>query len=112
METPKNLQVAYVCTEDPQGFWTCEGFDTVEEARSYYNGKPDFGASDALMDMTADDEYVEDVYGNKHLAKDVFITDEGIVPVCDICGDPQLSNSDDWNGETGNHLSCEERASA
>ena len=37
------LQTAYVCTEDSQGFWTCEGFDSEEEARSYYNQKPDFG---------------------------------------------------------------------
>ena len=54
------------------------------------------------------DEYVFDVYGNPHLANEVFVNDEDIVPVCDLCGDPQWNASDDWNGETGNHLSCEE----
>lgn len=31
-------------------------------------------------------------------------------PRCDICGELQLQDEDpDWNGETGNHLSCEDR---
>jgi len=33
-------------------------------------------------------------------------------PICDICGhfedqDPTNGREYDWNGETGNHLSCE-----
>jgi hypothetical protein len=39
----------------------------------------------------------------------VFITDDGIVPTCDICEGPQRVEGDDWNGNTGNHFSCEER---
>ena len=33
-------------------------------------------------------------------------------PTCDICGEPQGEDDgeSDWNGETGNHLTCEERA--
>jgi hypothetical protein len=40
----------------------------------------------------------------------VFVTDEGIVPICDLCEGPQMAEGDDWNGETGNHYGCEERA--
>lgn len=40
--------------------------------------------------------------------EEVFITDDGIVPRCDICGGPQLVVGDDWNGETGAHYSCED----
>jgi hypothetical protein len=39
----------------------------------------------------------------------VFITDEGIVPRCDICDLPQLAAGDDWNGDTGSHKSCEKQ---
>jgi len=39
----------------------------------------------------------------------VFVTDDGIVPTCDLCDGPQRVEGDDWNGETGNHFSCEER---
>jgi hypothetical protein len=31
------------------------------------------------------------------------------VPTCDICGQPDGDVPTDWNGETGNHLSCEAR---
>lgn len=32
-------------------------------------------------------------------------------PRCDLCGAPEGDGEADWNGETGNHLSCEaERA--
>lgn len=44
--------------------------------------------------------------------EDVFINDEGVIPRCDICGNPQLRVGDDWNGETGNHVSCEDRIKA
>lgn len=40
---------------------------------------------------------------------DVFVNDEGIIPTCDLCDGPQFTEGDDWNGETGNHHSCEER---
>jgi hypothetical protein len=41
---------------------------------------------------------------------------EEIEPTCDICGEPDLvGEADDghwltpnWNGETGNHITCEE----
>ena len=29
------------------------------------------------------------------------------VPTCDICGQPDGPGEPDWNGETGNHASCE-----
>lgn len=40
----------------------------------------------------------------------VFITDDDIIPTCDLCEGPQYAGGDNWNGETGNHFSCEERA--
>lgn len=39
----------------------------------------------------------EDVYGSEP------------TPTCDICGKPDGAGVPDWNGETGNHLSCEAR---
>ena len=39
----------------------------------------------------------------------VFVTDDGIIPICDICGGPQRVEGDYWNGDTGNHYSCEEQ---
>lgn len=30
-----------------------------------------------------------------------------VTPTCDICGRPDGAGVPDWNGETGNHLSCE-----
>ena len=39
---------------------------------------------------------------------EVFVNDDGFVPICDICFGPQRVEGDDWNGETGNHYSCEE----
>lgn len=39
---------------------------------------------------------------------EVFVTDDGIIPTCDLCDGPQRVEGDDWNGETGNHRSCEE----
>lgn len=30
-------------------------------------------------------------------------------PICDICGLGQPREGEDWNGDTGNHLSCETR---
>lgn len=40
--------------------------------------------------------------------EEVFVTDDGIVPRCDICDKAQLVVGDDWNGETGSHHSCED----
>ncbi len=31
-----------------------------------------------------------------------------IIPTCDICRKQDDYEGDDWNGETGNHISCEE----
>lgn len=39
---------------------------------------------------------------------DAFINDDGVVPTCDLCGSYQSVEGDDWNGDTGNHHSCEE----
>lgn len=39
--------------------------------------------------------------------EEVFVTDDGIVPRCDICDDPQLAAGDDWDGDTGEHRSCQ-----
>jgi hypothetical protein len=30
-----------------------------------------------------------------------------VEPTCDLCGEPDGPGEPDWNGETGNHLSCE-----
>lgn len=45
-----------------------------------------------------------------------MIDEDDIEPTCDICGEPQdcgrdlcEMHADDWNGDTGNHLSCEQR---
>ena len=37
-----------------------------------------------------------------------FYTDE-TVPTCDLCGEPweDGGEGEDWNGDTGNHVSCE-----
>jgi hypothetical protein len=32
---------------------------------------------------------------------------EEVTPTCDICGKPDYAGVPDWNGETGNHVSCE-----
>jgi hypothetical protein len=34
------------------------------------------------------------------------------VPTCDICGEQDGPGEPDWNGETGNHRSCEDREHA
>jgi hypothetical protein len=48
-------------------------------------------------------------YDNPAVAElNVFVTDDDVVPTCDICGGPQRV-TDDWNGDTGNHRSCEEK---
>jgi hypothetical protein len=40
-----------------------------------------------------------------------FTTEEGtepeVTPTCDYCGQPDGPGVPDWNGETGNHASCE-----
>ena len=56
------------------------------------------------MEHPAEPDYDEDDWGRHH----VFVTDDGIVPRCDICDGPQRVEGDNWNGETGNHISCEE----
>lgn len=35
--------------------------------------------------------------------------DEEVTPICDICNEPweDGGEGEDWNGETGNHKSCE-----
>lgn len=33
--------------------------------------------------------------------------DSAVVPVCDICDEPEGEGEADWNGETGNHETCE-----
>jgi hypothetical protein len=96
-EIVKRLGRAYVCTEDNFGFWTCQVFDSSEEARTYYEQLPDFGANDALLALS-----------------------EEVEPTCDICGRGQYDSPNilpkmrqyegDWDGETGNHLICEQNA--
>ncbi len=34
--------------------------------------------------------------------------EEEVVPTCDICGDTDHEGEADWNGETGNHITCEQ----
>lgn len=69
----------------------------------------------ALSDAYAKAMGLSDELARDHMAQtlsvyegeEVFINDEGIMPSCDYCGRPQLSVGNDWNGETGNHKSCE-----
>ncbi len=45
-------------------------------------------------------------------AATVWVWDDEVEPKCDICGEPQDIPDWarlDWNGETGCHLSCENR---
>ena len=52
-----------------------------------------------------------DAYGFRvyvHEKDEPFITDDGIIPTCDLCGEAQLVD-DEWNGETGNHFACEKQ---
>jgi hypothetical protein len=68
-------------------------------------------AADLNGDLTCSEcgrEFARDAYGNLHEADELFVTDDGIVPTCDICDEPQSATGDDWNGDTGNHRSCEE----
>lgn len=61
IEAPDPIKPAYVCTEDSNGFFTCVAFETVEGARTYYDALPDWGANDAVIDMTT----VTDIYGRE-----------------------------------------------
>ena len=54
-------------------------------------------------------EYVAERLVAEVADQDVFVNDEGVIPRCDICAGPQLRVGDDWNGETGNHFSCESK---
>ena len=36
-----------------------------------------------------------------------IVSVDGVCPRCDICGRSQQPE-DDWNGETGNHVDCED----
>jgi hypothetical protein len=83
------LKQAYVCTEDANGFFTCIAFETVNGARKYYDDLPDWGENHP-------DEFV--------------LNEGGAIPRCDLCGYPQWVIGEDWNGETGNHHSCERKA--
>lgn len=40
---------------------------------------------------------------------DPALTPDDVTPTCDICGEEwdEGGEGDDWNGETGNHYSCE-----
>ena len=44
------------------------------------------------------------------------MTTEDIEPTCDLCGEPEDHEPGmieyDWNGETGNHQSCEKGIAA
>jgi len=55
--------------------------------------------------MNLIDAYGDPIENDRH---EVFVTDDGIVPTCDLCGGPQRIEGDNWNGDTGNHYSCEE----
>lgn len=69
---------------------------------------PDTQLRDLRENATADDMLDEIAAFLAH-GHEVFVTDEGIVPTCDLCSEAQRAEGDDWNGETGNHHSCEER---
>ena len=52
------------------------------------------------------DAYDRPVY--LHAGEEPFVTDDDIIPTCDLCGGAQLVD-DEWNGETGNHFACEKQ---
>ncbi len=54
------------------------------------------------------DDMLDEIAGTIGDGRDVFITDDGVIPACDLCEGPQYAEGDDWNGETGSHKSCEE----
>jgi hypothetical protein len=35
------------------------------------------------------------------------LLDGGIIPQCDVCGGPQETVGNDWNGDSGSHYSCQ-----
>lgn len=86
----------------------------------WYRGADAIGWSDFIMDTdeesayeavteptTVDGRPLSAVGCGRH---EVFVTDDGIIPTCDLCSGPQYVEGDDWNGETGNHYSCERAA--
>lgn len=77
--------------------------------QSAFSLVPDEQLSDQREYALADDMLDEIATFLAH-GHDVFVTDDGIVPTCDLCAGPQRTEGDDWNGETGNHRSCEEQA--
>lgn len=56
---------------------------------------------------------ISDRYGEnkKYIDMETVLLGE-ILPTCDICNEPweDGGEGEDWNGETGNHISCEENA--
>jgi hypothetical protein len=69
---------------------------------------PDERLRDLRENATADD-MLDEIAGTIGTGRPVFITDDMLIPACDLCEGPQYSEGDDWNGETGNHRSCEDR---
>ena len=70
---------------------------------------PDEKLRDLRENATAED-MLDEIAGTIGCGKHrVFITDDMIIPACGLCEEPQYAEGDDWNGETGNHRSCEER---
>ena len=85
-------------------------YGEIMEIEAAFDLLPDDKLRDRRENAMADDmldEIASHLIGcGKHR---VFVTDDMLIPACDLCGGPQYAEGDDWNGETGQHFSCEER---
>jgi len=66
----------------------------------------------AIATRRATDAGYERLYGVKYAEINPLDNDPGEInePKCDLCGQPEGEGEADWNGETGNHESCEKRS--
>jgi len=79
----------------------------IEEA---FAAIPDQNLRDLRENATADD-MLDEIAGTIGCGKhEVVVLDNMLIPACDLCEGPQYTEGDDWNGDTGNHRSCEARA--
>lgn len=75
----------------------------IEEA---FAAIPDEKLRDRRENATATD-MLDEIASTIGDGREVFVTDDMIIPSCDLCEGPQYAEGDDWNGDTGSHRSCE-----
>lgn len=101
---------AVFCTHEADSELTPYDGQTVTIIRQLEFGKevdPEVGLMWRVQAHDREIDAFADELDDKH--HDYFVPDEGgAIPTCDLCHKPQLRVGDDWNGETGNHRSCEE----